>query len=403
MTPQEFLKYHPHKLMARSTLAAPIGQLMQAVKPRSIRTLSMPAESYDFENMPRNFRFLAPDLEFIHNICIEKDKTVFEEGCTNVPIHPVERRNSVEGKAIESKYYPDGLEVKTSFIRGTIDKVLSTATDYPFSYDDTAGVDMDIIWLDYCGAFTPAVQDRLIYLAKGHIAPCGLIFLTVRNERFTNQGEGKIRQANRLKIGQSKNNLERVFKAIPKILEGHKIKQGKKEVPTMENLRPILRKEYLGGTHSTTPMILAGWSWQRRRELSKQLKRGHSVEVVKLPFNDHEGEPWSLKGHRGEHIQFTAARPPEQRQTKKGRAYTVEQYEILDDWFGTIASHQRDGDYAANETQTGKQGKVAKEEDIADAIHGLEKEHPELGQRIRRLDRNARAGMLAQVSGRLPK
>ena len=400
MTLQESLKYHPHKLMARSTLAAPIGQFMQAINPRSIRTLSMPAESYDFENMPRNFRFLAPELKFIHNICVEEDRKVFEEGCASVPIYPAERRNSVEGKAIESRYCPDGLEVKTSFVRGTIDKVLTTATDYPFSYDDTAGVDMDIIWLDYCGAFTPAVQDRLVYLAKGFTAPCGLFFLTVRRERFTNHGEGKIRQGNRLDIGPSRSKLERIFKAVPKILEGHKTQQGNKEVSTMENLQPVLRKEYLGGAKTTTPMLLAGWSWQRSRQLSRQLNRGRAVEVVKLPFNDHEGEPWSLKGHRGEHIHFTIARP-EQRQTKKGRAYTVEQYEILDDWFGTIASHQKDGDYAANETQTGKQGKVAKEEDIADAIHGLEKEHPELGQRIRRLDRNARAGMLAQVSGRL--
>lgn len=403
MTTQEFLKYHPHKLMARATLATPIGQLMQAVNPRSIRTLSMPAESYDFENMPRNFRFLAPELKFIHNICVEEDRKVFEEGCASVPIYPVERRNSVEGKAIESKYYPDGLEVKTSFIRGTIDKVLTTATDYPFSYDDTAGVDMDIIWLDYCGAFTPAIQDRLLYLAKGFTAPCGLFFLTVRRERFTNQGEGEIRQGNRLDIGPSRSKLERIFKAVPKILEGHKTQQGKREVSTMENLQPVLRKEYLGGAKTTTPMLLAGWSWQRSRQLSKQLNRGRAVEVVKLPFNDHEGEPWSLKGHRGEHIHFTAALPPDQRQTKNGRAYTVEQYEILDDWFGTIASHQQDGDYAANKNQTAKQGKALKDEDIADIIEGMGRDYPELAKRIKGLDKQKMAGMLAQVTGRLPK
>ena len=402
MTPQEFLKYHPHKLMARSTLATPIGQFMQAISPRSVRTLSMPAESYDFENMPRNFRFLAPELKFVHNICVEEDRKVFEEGCTSVPIYPTERRNLVEGKAVEARYEIDGLEVKTSFIRGTIDKVLTTASDYHFSYDDTAGVDMDIIWLDYCGAFTEKVQQRLIYLAKGFTAPCGLLFLTVRRERFTQQGEGHIRQGNRLGIGPSRSKLERIFKAVPKILGGQKTQQGKREVSTMENLQPVLRKEYLGGANTTTAMLLAGWSWQRSRQLSKQLNRGRAVEVATLPFNDHDGEPWSLKGHRGEHIHFTPANP-EQRRTKKGRAYTFEEYGILYDWFSTIASHQKDGDYDANEAQTGKQGKAAKEEDIADAILGLEKEHPELGQRIRRLDRSARAGMLAQVSGRLPE
>ena len=411
MTLQESLQYHPHKLAARGTIAAPIARLMQAVDPRSIRTLSMPGELYDFENMPRNSRWVAPNLEFIHNICVEKEKDLFENACRSVPIRPDRRKHSKEGKAIESNYKEGKLDVKTSFIRGDLDKILTTAKDisYEFNYDDWSEVDMDIIWLDYCGAFTPTVQDRLVHLAKGHIAPCGLLFLTVRNERFTNQGEGVMRGGNRLKVTshQDDSRLDRIFKKIPPMLKQQTVIQDRKEIPIMENLQPVLRRNYYGGEQSTTPMLLGGWAWQRRKELSKRLinhpthgKR--SWEVVKLPFDDHEGDIWSLKGHRGEHIQFTLAKP-KQKRTKQGTAYTLEEYVILDDWFGPIASHQKDGDYDASEIQTGRQGKAAKEEDISNAINGLEKEHSELGQRIRGLDRYDRAGMLAQVSGRLPK
>jgi len=275
--------FHPFKLRTRGLIARAVSEFMASINPKTIRTLSFAGDGYDFESVPIHNSLRAERLEKITNVCVERVKDIFMT--SPVPIMPEDRaRVSRIGEVVKSSYkVTEKLSVETCYVFDEMENVLGVGkrpSDY--SWEDSTydahkmeQVEMDLVWLDYYGSYNNNVRNQIKRFAAKSSALTGLVFITLecigRSATAFNKANAPERNAGSedKAIWQS-GEVEKTLRA-------------------MENLRQVLKVEYVG--QGGSPMVLIGFSWQKKRELSEQRKE--TIPIVRMTAYDGGGQ-WKM-------------------------------------------------------------------------------------------------------------
>ncbi len=280
--------FHPFKLRTRGLIARVVSEFMASINPKTIRTLSLAGDGYDFESVPIHNSVHADRLEKITNVCVERVRDTFMT--SPVPIMPHERARVIRiGEVAKSSYkVTEKLSVETCYIFDDMANVLGVGKrpcDYKWEASTLLGwnddmnleekVEMDLAWLDYYGSYSNDIRNQLQRFAAKSCALTGLIFVTLecvgRSAKAFNKANAPDRKAG------SEDKAIWQSDEVKKALKG------------MENLHQVLKVEYVG--QGGTPMVLIGFSWQKSRPLSKQRKE--RVPVVRMMAYD-GGDQWKM-------------------------------------------------------------------------------------------------------------
>ena len=306
--------FHPFKLRTRGLIARVVSEFMAAINPKTIRTLSFAGDGYDFESVPLHNSLHVDRLEKITNVCVERVKDTFMT--SPVPIMPHERARVCRiGEVAKSSYkVTEKLSVETCYVFDEMENVLGVGKrpcDYRWE-DSTRDahtrefVEMDLVWLDYYGSYNNGIRNQLKRFAAKSSALTGLIFVTLECVGRSAKAFNKANAPDR--------NAGSEDKAIWQSGEVEKTLKG------IENLRQVLKVEYVG--QGGTPMVLIGFSWQKKRKLSQQRKE--TVPVVRMIAYD-GGDQWKMPRSKKTHSDVHKA---VKKAAKKAIA-TAEQKETL--------------------------------------------------------------------------
>lgn len=313
--------FHPFKLRTRSLIARAASEFMAAINPKTIRTLSFAGDGYDFESVAVHNSLHVDRLEKITNVCVERVKDTFMT--SPVPIMPEDRaRVSRVGEVVKSSYkVTEKLSVETCYVFDEMENVLGVGKrpcDYKWEASTSLGwnddmnldekVEMDLVWLDYYGSYNNNVRNQIKRFATKSSALTGLIFITLE---CIGRSATAFNKAN-----APERNAGSEDKAIWQSGEVEKTLKG------MENLRQVLKVEYVG--QGGSPMVLIGFSWQKSRPLSKQRGNKETVPVVRMVAYD-GGDQWKMP--RSKKTQSVVSKAVK-KATKKALA-TAEQKETL--------------------------------------------------------------------------
>ncbi len=308
------LNAHPYKLRTRDHIARYVCEFMQKINPSTIRTLSLPGYGFDFESIVTHNLYNAPRLKDITRVCVEKKKATYMVAPVQVPI---EKRENVEkhgSSAVWSYKTYNDISVSNHYVYDDMESILRVSNgERRYRWEDSVynanlceTVEMDLIWLDYYGSYDNNISTQLTRLANVGSGLSGLIFVTFECRGRHATQFTKANAPDR-KAGSAK-------KAV------YQAEEVASDLKGLKQLRQILYVEYVG--EGNTPMVLVGFSWQKKRDLSTQ--RGETIPVIKMePY--HGGDQWpSLGGDMKRDIQKAA------REAVKPKA-TDEQKEIIDD------------------------------------------------------------------------
>ena len=280
--------FHPFKLRTRSLIARAASEFMAAINPKTIRTLSFAGDGYDFESVPVHNSLHVDRLEKITNVCVERVKDTYMT--SPVPIMPEDRaRVSRVGEVVKSSYkVTEKLSVETCYVFDEMENVLGVGkrpSDYSWEDSTLLGwnedlerdefVEMDLVWLDYYGSYNNNVRNQIKRFAAKSSALTGLIFITLE---CIGRSATAFNKAN-----APERNAGSEDKAIWQSGEVEKTLKG------MENLRQVLKVEYVG--QGGSPMVLIGFSWQKKRKLSEQRKQ--TIPIVRMTAYD-GGSQWKM-------------------------------------------------------------------------------------------------------------
>lgn len=274
------LNFHPYKLETRDHIASYVSEFIKVINPQSIRTLSLPGNSFDFESLPKHNLYHATNLKQITNVCVERDRETFLTSPVQVPIEQREQAERLGDAASHSYTYAKKVQISTHYVFDDMQNVLGL-NNYGRGYlweDSTVNcdgefVEMDLVWLDYYGSYDNDIGRQLRRFAHRGSALTGLIFVTFecRGRHATQFNKANAPQRD------SGSSVKAEYQA----------KEVKSDLNDLEKLNQVLYIEYVG--EGNTPMVLVGFSWQKKRELSKQ--RGKTIPVHTMK-SFHGGDQW---------------------------------------------------------------------------------------------------------------
>ncbi len=274
------LNFHPYKLETRDHIASYVSEFIKVINPQSIRTLSLPGNSFDFESLPKHNLYHATNLKQITNVCVERNRETFLTSPVQVPIENRELADRLGDSAIHSYTYAKRVEISTHYVFDDVKNVLGINNgSRGYRWEDSTvnyngeSIEMDLVWLDYYGSYDNDIGRQLRRFANYGSALTGLIFVTFecRGRHATQFNKANAPQRD------SGSSVKAQYQA----------EEVKSDLNRLEKLNQVLYIEYVG--EGNTPMVLVGFSWQKKRELSSQ--RGETIPVhVMKSF--HGGEQW---------------------------------------------------------------------------------------------------------------
>jgi len=275
------LNVNEAKLETRGKISRYVSEFIHKVNPKNIRTLSFPGDSYEFESLAKANHWHAPNLEEIHNVCVECSRDTYLT--SPVPIPQVLREGvTVFGGSCSSNYMVDDLVIKTDYVFGEMEKVLGVGKPDCSHYkwedstcDEVGNVaEMDLIWLDYYGGYTGLKETALKRVVKNSCAYYGLVFITLnmvgRERQAFLKGDGAGRKSGPLaKANDSERWLGDCLKELG---------EGKGR-----SVDKVMRCRYYG--EGNKPMLLVGYVWQDRRALAEQRQQAQLPKIT-MPLWD---------------------------------------------------------------------------------------------------------------------
>lgn len=269
------------KLETRGKIARYVSEFIHKVNPKNIRTLSFPGDSYEFESLAKANHWHAPNLEEIHNICVEKSRDTYLTSPVPIP-QDIRKGVTAFGGSCSSNYMVDDLVIKTDYVFGDMEQVLGVGKpDCPHykwedsTFDEVGNVaEMDLIWLDYYGGYTGLKETALKRVVKNSCAYYGLVFITLnmvgRERQAFLKGDGAGRKSGPL--AKAKDSERWIGDSLKELGEGK-----------ARSVEKIMRCRYYG--EGNKPMLLVGYVWQDRRALAEQRQQAQLPKIT-MPLWD---------------------------------------------------------------------------------------------------------------------